>query len=80
MVQGLSRVDSAHVEVDRATAIAWAIHGADSKDVVLVAGKGHETYQEIQGVRHPFSDVRQLNEALQGRVVHESRAVPGGHA
>jgi UDP-N-acetylmuramoyl-L-alanyl-D-glutamate--2,6-diaminopimelate ligase len=34
---------------------------------VLVAGKGHETEQEIQGVRHPFSDVAQVRMALQQR-------------
>jgi UDP-N-acetylmuramoyl-L-alanyl-D-glutamate--2,6-diaminopimelate ligase len=74
MVRGLSTVDSAHVESDRAAAIAWAVHEADSKDVVLVAGKGHESYQEIQGVRHPFSDVAQVNEAMQSRAAHLTRA------
>ena len=37
-------------------AIFSAIHHARPGDVVLLAGKGHETYQEIAGVRHPFSD------------------------
>jgi UDP-N-acetylmuramoyl-L-alanyl-D-glutamate--2,6-diaminopimelate ligase len=35
--------------------------------VVLVAGKGHEDYQEISGVKHPFSDVQQAREALRHR-------------
>ena len=44
-------------EPDRAKAIAAAIRSARDCDVVLVAGKGHETYQEIAGRRLPFSDV-----------------------
>ena len=43
--------------VDRRAAIAHAIQQAAAGDIVLVAGKGHETYQEINGVRHPYSDV-----------------------
>lgn len=45
------------IMVDRRSAITHAIAQAASGDIVLVAGKGHETYQEIQGVRHPYSDV-----------------------
>jgi UDP-N-acetylmuramoyl-L-alanyl-D-glutamate--2,6-diaminopimelate ligase len=41
---------------DRQVAIFSAVHQAQPGDVVLLAGKGHETYQEIAGVRHPFSD------------------------
>ncbi|HWK70974.1 MAG TPA: bifunctional UDP-N-acetylmuramoyl-L-alanyl-D-glutamate--2,6-diaminopimelate ligase MurE/UDP-N-acetylmuramoyl-tripeptide--D-alanyl-D-alanine ligase MurF [Burkholderiaceae bacterium] len=44
------------VEQDRALAILSAIWGAGPDDVVLLAGKGHETYQEFQGVRAPFDD------------------------
>lgn len=43
-------------ELDRAQAILHAIWHADAKDVVLLAGKGHETYQETNGVRVPFDD------------------------
>lgn len=43
---------------DREQAIAWAIEQADDKDIVLIAGKGHETYQEVQGERRPFDDVK----------------------
>lgn len=49
---------------DRATAIRRAIDLASAGDVVLIAGKGHETYQEINGVRHPFDDVQQATWAL----------------
>ena len=44
------------VIADRRAAIAEAIRLAGEKDIVLIAGKGHETYQEIAGVRHPFDD------------------------
>jgi UDP-N-acetylmuramoyl-L-alanyl-D-glutamate--2,6-diaminopimelate ligase len=42
--------------IDRKEAIKTAVHIAKSTDVILVAGKGHETYQEIQGVKHHFDD------------------------
>jgi UDP-N-acetylmuramoyl-L-alanyl-D-glutamate--2,6-diaminopimelate ligase len=41
---------------DRKEGIKLAVQRAQPGDIVLVAGKGHETYQEIQGVRHPFDD------------------------
>jgi UDP-N-acetylmuramoyl-L-alanyl-D-glutamate--2,6-diaminopimelate ligase len=44
------------VEPDRGQAIAAAIAAADPGDVVVVAGKGHERWQEVAGSRHPFSD------------------------
>lgn len=52
------------VEADRRAAIAGAIAAAAMGDVVLVAGKGHETYQEAQGERHPFSDAHEAQVAL----------------
>ena len=44
------------VQRDRAAAIARAIGEAGPSDIVLIAGKGHEPYQEVAGVRHPFDD------------------------
>ena len=44
------------VIIDRAEAIKTACQLAQPNDVVLIAGKGHETYQEIQGKRYPFDD------------------------
>ena len=67
MVQGLSRPPSARIQLDRARAIDEAVAQAAAQDVVLVAGKGHESEQEIMGVRHPFSDVAQARRALQQR-------------
>jgi len=52
------------VDPDRRGAIRSAIAGAQRGDIVLVAGKGHENYQEIQGVKHPFSDAAAAREAL----------------
>lgn len=49
---------------DRASAIATAVRWAQPGDVVLVAGKGHETGQEIRGVKHPFDDRDVLAEAI----------------
>ncbi len=58
--------DRARVEVieDRRAAIAHAVGAASARDVVVLAGKGHEDYQEIAGVRHPFSDVVEATQAL----------------
>jgi UDP-N-acetylmuramoyl-L-alanyl-D-glutamate--2,6-diaminopimelate ligase len=55
------------IELDRAKAIHAAIAAADVGDVVLVAGKGHEAYQETNGVRAPFDDVEVASHALANR-------------
>jgi UDP-N-acetylmuramoyl-L-alanyl-D-glutamate--2,6-diaminopimelate ligase len=55
----------AEVVADRAEAIRRAILSAAADDLVLIAGKGHEPYQEVNGVRHPFSDVEQTRAALE---------------
>ena len=66
-----------HVQVALATqntalaAIATAVAHAAGNDVILVAGKGHEDYQEIQGVRRPFSDMEQAQTALSLRAAKE---------
>lgn len=68
MRAGLSHPDAALVEADRAAAITRAVQRAGADDVVLIAGKGHEDYQEIQGVKRPFSDLAEAQRALQGRI------------
>ncbi|MBR4258736.1 MAG: UDP-N-acetylmuramoyl-L-alanyl-D-glutamate--2,6-diaminopimelate ligase [Kiritimatiellae bacterium] len=55
-VRAASGPAEVHVEPDRRKAIAFALANAASRDVVIVAGKGHETTQEIQGVKYPFDD------------------------
>ena len=62
-----SAAPAAQVIADRGEAIARTIAAATSTDVVLLAGKGHEPYQEIAGVRRPFSDVAQARSALADR-------------
>jgi len=59
--------DSPIVESDRAAAIALVIAEAEVGDTVLIAGKGHETYQEIDGVRLPFNDAEHAAQHLQQR-------------
>ena len=67
--------DSSRVVVqrDRARAIALAIAEAGADDVVLVAGKGHEPYQEIDGIRHPFDDTEVARDLLRARAAEEAR-------
>lgn len=67
IVAGLSQQDKLTVIEDRAAAIAWAIENAADNDVVLVAGKGHEDYQEIAGQRTRFSDYALAESALAAR-------------
>ncbi|MBJ7537557.1 UDP-N-acetylmuramoyl-L-alanyl-D-glutamate--2,6-diaminopimelate ligase [Marinomonas transparens] len=53
-----------YVEADRRLAIQAAISSASIDDVILIAGKGHETYQDIQGVKHHFDDREEAREGL----------------
>lgn len=66
------------IEPDRAAAVCRAVVEADSADVVLIAGKGHEEYQDVCGVKHHFSDREAVQEAFNERFVRERRT--GGHA
>ena len=52
------------VLADRREAIRAALAEARPGDLVLIAGKGHEPYQEIQGVKHPFSDLDEVRLAM----------------
>ena len=54
---------------DRKAAIQKAVEMASQGDVVLIAGKGHETYQDIRGVKHPFDDRKVAKEAIRG-IIH----------
>jgi UDP-N-acetylmuramyl-tripeptide synthetase len=64
---GLSRDECVQVQADRALAIGETIAAAAAEDVVLVAGKGHEDYQEVAGVKLPFSDHTHAQAALDAR-------------
>ena len=50
---------------DRKEAIKTACLMASAGDIILIAGKGHETYQDIQGVKHPFDDKVVVSESFQ---------------
>ncbi len=56
IMTGFAQPQAVLVQRDRAAAISRAIREAGTDDIVLVAGKGHEPYQEVLGVRHPFDD------------------------
>lgn len=62
--RGPSLDERVRVDPDRRQAIYDAIASAHEHDIVVIAGKGHETYQEIDGTRVPFSDVEVATEAL----------------
>ncbi|NNC54121.1 MAG: hypothetical protein HKO07_00210 [Pseudomonadales bacterium] len=64
---GMRAPQAAHVESDRGIAIAHAIESADSGDIVLIAGKGHEAEQIIGDERIPFSDCDIARRELQRR-------------
>lgn len=64
IMAGTTPAATLRVEVARQQAIELAVREAAPHDVVLVAGKGHEDYQDIAGTKHPFSDVRVAEQAL----------------
>lgn len=67
ILSGIHTPSAVTVIRDRAKAIEFAIANAEPGDVVLVAGKGHENYQDIDGDRKLFSDARQIRLALKNR-------------
>ena len=60
--------DAFSFEPDRRVAIRQAVLSAGPNDVVLIAGKGHETYQDIQGVKHHFDDKEEALKAIEAYV------------
>ena len=58
----MSAPDAATVELDREAAIRLAVSEAEPGDVVLIAGKGHEGYQQVGDDRRPFSDRKLITE------------------
>jgi UDP-N-acetylmuramoyl-L-alanyl-D-glutamate--2,6-diaminopimelate ligase len=70
MMAGVTQPHAVQQILDRGQAIAFAVREASVHDVVLVAGKGHEDFQEVQGVKLPFSDVAHAQAALQEWRVH----------
>jgi UDP-N-acetylmuramoyl-L-alanyl-D-glutamate--2,6-diaminopimelate ligase len=64
MIVGLDTLQTAKtiVQPDRCEAIKTAFMMAQENDIILIAGKGHETYQEIQGIKHHFSDFEEVSQ------------------
>jgi UDP-N-acetylmuramoyl-L-alanyl-D-glutamate--2,6-diaminopimelate ligase len=67
MTSGIPLDVNARVISDRRVAIAHAVSLARSGDVIIVLGKGHETGQEINGEKFPFSDQEELRRAIEGK-------------
>lgn len=72
-IEGGIRKDNYIVIHDRKAAIAMAVELASPGDIIVVAGKGHEDYQEIKGERHHFSDREVLEEAIRRSMDRHSR-------
>lgn len=65
---GIGRTDGRYVEIcDRKEAIAYAISHGEPGDIIVLAGKGHEDYQEINGVKYPMDERVLIQEILEGR-------------
>lgn len=65
---GISKTDGKYVEIaDRKEAIAYAIHHGEPGDIVILAGKGHEDYQEIKGKKYPMDERVLIADILAGR-------------
>ena len=65
---GIGKTDGKYVEIcDRKEAIAYAISHGEPGDIIVLAGKGHEDYQEINGVKYPMDERVLIREILEGR-------------
>jgi UDP-N-acetylmuramoylalanyl-D-glutamate--2,6-diaminopimelate ligase (EC 6.3.2.13) len=64
ILKGIEQKKKVFVQKDRKEAIKFALQNAKEGDVVLIAGKGHEDYQEIKGVKYPFKDQDVVKEVL----------------
>jgi UDP-N-acetylmuramoyl-L-alanyl-D-glutamate--2,6-diaminopimelate ligase len=77
MLSGMSDPGRALVERDRGQAIALACHEAHSGDVVLIAGKGHENYQDGAGGRIRYSDIETVRELIHADAAGAARSAAG---
>ncbi len=68
---GIKKTDGKYVEIcDRREAIAYVISHAEEGDIIVLAGKGHEDYQEIRGVKRPMDERTIIRELLEGGLEH----------
>ncbi|PIV35026.1 MAG: UDP-N-acetylmuramoyl-L-alanyl-D-glutamate--2,6-diaminopimelate ligase [Lysobacterales bacterium CG02_land_8_20_14_3_00_62_12] len=65
ILTGMPTAPHIHIQRDRRAAIRLAIAMAAANDTVLIAGKGHEAYQEVSGIKHPFDDLTEARAALE---------------
>lgn len=64
--EGMKKTEGKYLEIpDRREAIRWCLENAEDGDIVVLAGKGHEDYQEIEGVKHPFDERVVIRELLE---------------
>jgi UDP-N-acetylmuramoyl-L-alanyl-D-glutamate--2,6-diaminopimelate ligase len=64
IIEGVKKGPGAYVEIlDRKEAIRYSIEHAEEGDVIVIAGKGHEDYQEIKGVKYPMDDRELIRDA-----------------
>ena len=69
--EGIDRTDGEYVEIcDRREAIAYVISNARKGDLIVLAGKGHEDYQEIKGVKYPMDERVIIQELLDSGLAH----------
>ena len=67
ILSGLKEPQHTMTILDRRHAISTALHKLPQKGTLLIAGKGHETYQEIAGVKYPFDDREEVRRYLSER-------------
>lgn len=66
IITGIQKTDGKYIAIcDRKEAIRYAIENGQPKDLIILAGKGHETYQEIRGVRYPMDERELIREVLE---------------
>ena len=66
IITGMKKTDGEYVEIiDRKDAIRYAIENGEPGDIIICAGKGHETYQEINGVKHDMDERVLIAEVLE---------------
>ena len=67
--EGIKKTNGKYtIIMDRVEAIRYAINMADKKDLVILIGKGHETYQEINGVKYPFEERKIVTDIINGKI------------
>ena len=74
---GLAKTTGKYLEIpDRREAIRWCLENAQEGDIIVLAGKGHEDYQEIQGEKRPFDERVVIRELLEEMGTPQPQAAP----